>query len=94
MIKQFVYVTFCFAFLSAIFIGCGTGHDFTDIIKATSETDTIEEVVDLSNCVQDVKTYEPVDLIVINLDKNCLIEYVDDKKETDAEVSEGDSEIE
>ena len=94
MIKQFVYVTFCFTFLSAFFIGCGTGHNFTDIMKATSETDTIEEVVDLSNCVQDVKTYEPVDLIVIDLGKNCLIEYGDDKKETETEDSEGDVEIE
>ena len=93
MIKQF-YVMFCFTFLSAIFIGCGTGHNLTDIMKATSETDTIEEVVELSNCVEEVRTYESIDLIVIDLGKNCLIEYVDDKKETETEDSEGDSEIE
>ena len=39
-----------------VFTGCGTGHDFTDILKATSETDTLEEVVYLSNCVEDIQT--------------------------------------
>lgn len=86
----------CLSILMAIIItGCGTGVSPTDILTATSNTETIEDLSDIMQCGINVDSDtselidgEYVDTITIEFDGPCIVEYINSKAEEDVLIED------